>query len=179
MKQTPCIIGLLTLLWGIATHGQTVEPVTANQVPSAAQALSAWQDFRLDPLTRLDRTQPFLAFIRDSGQVHVVLNNNLLAWMYQPMDDALKATLYAAFLGGNMAAQLDTKRRGDDDDGDVAGMAAALDAYAQLRKVHPAFTLPVFEHLAKARSALQLAQAVQGIKAANESLLGEPAYHGD
>lgn len=164
MKQTRCIIGLLALLWGVAAHGQGAEPAAASPVPTAAQALSAWQDFRRDPLARLDRSQPFLAFIRDSGQVHIVLNNALLAWMYEPLNDALKATLYAAFLGGNMAAQLEAKRSGDDDD--AAGMAAALDAYAQLRKTHPAFTLPVFEHLAKARAEQRLAQAVQDIKAA-------------
>ena len=165
MNQVVIVLGLLALLSSAASDAQSDEPaaaapaVSTTKVPTAAQALAAWQDFRTNPLTRLDRTQPFLDFIRDSGQVHIVLNNNLLAWMYQPMDDALKATLYAAFLGGNMAAQLDTRKSSDSDD--VAGMAAALDAYGQVRKAHPDFQLPLFERLATARVEQRLAAAVE------------------
>ena len=167
-------LGALVMLWGMTSHAQSAAPATepaaivnTTKVPSAAQALAAWQDFRVDPLARLDRTQPFLGFIRDSGQVHIVLNNNLLAWMYQAMDDALKATLYAAFLGGDMAAQLENRHSGGSDN--VAGMTAALDAYANVRKTHPDFQLPMFERLASARAQQRLAAAVKAIEAAEES----------
>ena len=163
----------LVMLWAVASHAQspassTAPAVVANssKAPTAAQALAAWQDFRVDPLARLDRTAPFLDFIRDSGQVHIVLNNNLLAWMYQAMDDALKATLYAAFLGGNMAAQLETPHSAGSDN--VAGMAAALDAYGHVRKTHPDFQLPMFERLASARAEQRLAAAVKAIEATEE-----------
>ncbi len=163
----------LVMLWAVASHAQSPAPSTApavvansSKVPTAAQALAAWQNFRVDPLARLDRTAPFLDFIRDSGQVHIVLNNNLLAWMYQAMDDALKATLYAAFLGGNMAAQLENRHSGGSDN--VAGMAAALDAYGHVRKTHPDFQLPMFERLASARAEQRLAAAVKAIEATEE-----------
>lgn len=174
MKQVVIALGALAMLCAVAGHAQSDEPaaaaaavVAAAKVPTAAQALAAWQDFRAEPLARLDRTPAFLDFIRDSGQVHMVLNNALLAWMYQPMDDALKATLYAAFLGGNMAAQLDTRESDDSDD--VAGMAAALDAYAQVRNAHPDFQVPLFERLATARAEQRLAAAVNDIEAADTS----------
>ncbi len=166
-------LGALVMLWSMTSHAQSPAPATEpaaivdTTVPSAAQALAAWQDFREDPLARLDRTQPFLDFIRDSGQVHIVLNNNLLAWMYQAMDDALKATLYAAFLGGYMAAQLETRHSDGSDN--VAGMAAALDTYGHVRKTHPDFQVPMFERLASARAQQRLAAVVKTIEAAEES----------
>lgn len=136
--------------------------LAAPKVPSAAEALAAWNEYRVEPLARLDKTQPFLDFIRDSGQVHIVLNNDLLAWMYQPMDNTVKAALYASFLGGNMAAQLASKQSGDN--ADVAGMDAALDAYAAARKAHLDFQLPLFERLSEARGKHNLAQAVKDIE---------------
>ncbi len=168
MKATQVVFGLFALFSSVIAQAESATAaagtmLAAPKVPTSAEALAAWQDFRADPLTRLDKTQPFLAFIRDSGQVHIVLNNSLLAWMYQPMDNTYKATLYAAFLGGNMAAQLAAKQSSDNDD--VAGMDAALDAYRELRKVHPDFQLPMFESLAKARSEQRLAQAVKDIEA--------------
>jgi hypothetical protein len=168
MKDTIVLLALLAMFGVNAVAAESDAPaagttVTAAKIPSASEALAAWDAFRADPLTRLDKTQPYLDFIRDSGQVHIVLNNDLLAWMYQPMDNSYKATLYAAFLGGNMAAQLAAKQSGDDDD--VAGMEAALDAYGALRKSHPDFQLPLFETLAKARAEQGLARAVKNIEA--------------
>ena len=57
-------LGALVMLWGVASYAQSPAPATApaavvdTTVPSAAQALAAWQDFREDPLARLDRTAP-------------------------------------------------------------------------------------------------------------------------
>lgn len=166
MKTIVVMLGLLALVSGLRAQAEPTAATTATllaapKVPTAAAALAAWQNFRADPLTRLDQTQPFLDFIRDSGQVHIVLNNSLLAWMYQPMDNTYKATLYAAFLGGNMAAQLAAQHSTDSDD--VAGMESALDAYAAVRQAHPDFQLPLFESLAKARREHRLAAAVKNI----------------
>lgn len=167
MKTTVAMMILVALCGAFDAGAQDAAPaagatVTAPKVPTAAEALAAWKDYRADPLARLDKTQPFLDFIRDSGQVHIVLNNDLLAWMYQPMDNTVKAALYASFLGGNMAAQLAAQKSSDDDD--VAGMDSALDAYAAARKAHPDFSLPLFENLARARSEQRLAQAVKDIE---------------
>ncbi len=168
IETTWVMFGLLAMLSGAAAQTESGAPAAATtlvapKVPTSDEALAAWNVFRAEPLTRLDKTQPFLDFIRDSGQVHIVLNNDLLAWMFQPMDNSYKATLYAAFLGGNMAAQLASKQSGDNDD--VAGMDAALDAYGALRKAHPDFHVPVFETLAKARASQHLSQAVKDIEA--------------
>lgn len=167
MNVKACLVIALAIFTGAAVHADDAPPaagatLSAPKVPSAAEALAAWNEYRVAPLARLDKTQPFLDFIRDSGQVHIVLNNDLLAWMYQPMDNTVKAALYASFLGGNMAAQLAAKKSGDNDD--VAGMDAALDAYAAARKAHADFELPLFERLAKARGEHKLAEAVKDIE---------------
>lgn len=167
MNLNRSLVMALVLLAGVTVQADEGAPaagatIAAPKVPSAAEALAAWNAYRVEPLARLDKTQPFLDFIRDSGQVHIVLNNDLLAWMYQPMDNTVKAALYASFLGGNMAAQLAARQSGDNDD--VAGMDAALDAYAAARKAHPDFQLPLFERLAKARGEQKLAEAVKDIE---------------
>lgn len=151
---------VFALLLGLAcsARAEPPAPTAPPRVPSAAEALAAWQAFREDPLARLDRTGPFLDFIRDSGAVHIVLNEKLLAWMYQPMEPARKATLYAAFLGGNMAEQLKNDASSARDD--VAGMESALDAYAALQKAHPDFSIATFDTLARARAEQRLAAAI-------------------
>ncbi len=156
MKPTLILVLIFGLVFG--ARAEPPAPAAPPRVPTAAEALAAWQAFREDPLARLDRTGPFLDFIRDSGAVHIVLNEKLLAWMYQPMEPARKATLYAAFLGGNMAEQLRNEASSERDD--VAGMESALDAYAALRKAHPDFSVAALDTLARARVEQRLAAAI-------------------
>ena len=169
-------IALMTMMVTMPATVHAVEPMPQDdapaavptgaapptKVPSADEARAAFAAFQADPLNRLDRTEPFLNFIRDSGQVHMVLNNDLLAWMYAPIDPNLKAVLYAAFLGGNMHAQLAHKDELSSGD-DVAGMTSALAAYAAIRAAHPDFKLPLFDQLASAQAAQQLDAAVSRI----------------
>lgn len=135
-------------------------------IPDAAQALSAFAVFNQDPFNRLDATTPFLEFIRSSGAIHIVLNEDLLAWMYADIDPHAKAVLYAAYLGGNMHDQL---TRAEADAADVAGMAVALRAYQAIRQQLTDFTLPLFEQLLAAEAAGELAAAVSNIVAGSTS----------
>ena len=148
---------LLALCLVLASACVHAEAPAEAPIPEATAALAAYESFMAAPLDRLEHTLPFLAFIRDSGAVHIVLNNDLLAWMYEPMDPAVKAALYAAFLGGNMAEQL---KAGSAGAADIAGMASALDVYAAVKQVHPDFRLAQFEQLAAARAADGLGAAV-------------------
>lgn len=158
---------LLALLPGLLTTPVTAEDAEPG-VPDAAAALAAWQAFAADPVTRLDRTRPFLDFIRGSGEVHIVLNENLLGWMHdQKLDPERKAVLYAGFLGANMAAQLARGAAGSDD---VAGMQGALDAYRALRARDDGFHLDVFDTLDAAAREGRLAVAVTKLSGAADSL---------
>lgn len=130
-------------------------------VPSPEAAMRAYDEFMADPPNRLDRTQPFLDFVKDSGAVHVLLNDQLLAWMYDPeIENATKAVLYAAFLGGNMQGQLAGNDTGNDD---IAAMASVLRAYAAVRKQNPEFAVALLEQLAQAERDGKLATAVNDI----------------
>ncbi len=140
--RTSFVCALWMLTAGACAAGQA-------RPPDAGLAIEAWNEFRSDPLHRLDRTQPFLDFISGSGEVHIVLNESLLGWMYEPIDPELKAVLYAAFLGANMASQIERGESGSDD---VAAMAGALDAYLAIRSARPGFELALFETLARARA---------------------------
>ncbi|MCB1746792.1 MAG: hypothetical protein KDK06_06435 [Gammaproteobacteria bacterium] len=153
--------------WSVALAAQSAPPAaTPPSVPDAATALAAWEAFAADPVARLDRTQPFLDFIRGSGEVHIVLNENLLAWMY---DDGLpperKAVLYAAFLGANMAAQLSRGEAGSDD---TAGMRGALAAYRALRGGDANFHLALFDRLDTAEKAGEFDAAVTALAGADD-----------
>jgi hypothetical protein len=135
-------------------------------IPSAAQALSAFAVFNQDPFNRLDATAPFLEFIRSSGEVHIVLNEHLLAWMYAEIDPHAKAVLYAAYLGGNMHDQLTLGEAGT---ADVAGMGAALLAYQAIRQQQTDFRLPLFEQLLAADATGEFAATVSNIGAGSAS----------
>jgi len=152
------LVFALVLLWVADSAAQAGAP----SVPDAQSALAAYAAFRAAPLDHLERSGPFLNYIRDSGAVHIVLDEDLLAWMYQPIDPTYKAALYAAYLGGNMAAQLAAGERGID--GDIDGMASALDVYALIRARDASFTLPVFDTLAQARSDGRFAATVRAVR---------------
>lgn len=118
-------------------------------MPDAAAALAAWQAFAADPPARLDRTGPFLEYIRNGGAVHIVLNEGVLGFMHGDLDDTRKAVLYAAFLGANMAAQLERGEPGSDN---LAAMTGTLAAYHALREADPTLEVPALEPFATAQA---------------------------
>jgi hypothetical protein len=159
------VIYWLVLIF-ISSLAQAQNPPIQPKIPTAEEALAAWELFRAEPLTRLDRTQPFIDFIRDSGQVHIVLNQALLGWMYEPIDAELKAVIYAAFLGSNMAAQLARgKAPGVEGGDDLAAISGALAAYSAVRTAHPTVTIALFEQLTEAERAGNLAATVANLAA--------------
>jgi hypothetical protein len=154
------MLRLLVLMWTLNAGHVHAEDALPYRIPSADEALTAFAKFSADPTARLDATGPFLDFIRSSGEVHIVLNDALLAWMYGDLDAHTKAVLYAAFLGGNMEGQL---RRGSTADDNVAGMRSALRAYAALKAQQPDFELALLQRLTDAEAAGGLASAVDRI----------------
>lgn len=125
---------------------------------SQADALEAWDRFRQAPEQHLDLATTFLRFMQ-GGSVHTVLRSDVLFWMYAPYPPDVQAVLYAAYMGGNLDSQLRGKRQGDDPE---AGIAAALDAWAGVKKTHPTLDIPRLDELAKARREGRLAAALDG-----------------
>lgn len=140
---------VLLLLTCFGAPRAPAEESGAAGVPDAATALAAWEAFAADPPARLDRTGPFLEYIRNGGAVHIVLNEGVLGFMHGDLDDTRKAVLYAAFLGANMAAQLERGELGSDN---LAAMTGTLAAYRALRAADPALEVPALEPFATAQA---------------------------
>ncbi|MEQ8492646.1 MAG: hypothetical protein RLW42_00345 [Gammaproteobacteria bacterium] len=163
MPRTPvsrlCSLLLCAFLLGLPTasvHAQQAAP--AADLPSADDALAAWHAFAADPPARLDRTGPFLAYIRNGGMVHIVLNEGLLGFMYdETLDEERKAVLYAVFLGANMAVQIERGESGSDN---LAGMRGTLAAYRALQANDAALEVAALEPFAAAAAAGTLPDAV-------------------
>lgn len=155
----------LVLTAALIAANAAAQPAPA--LPDADTALAAYRHFAADPVNRLESTRPFLDFIRSSGRVHIVLNEALLGWMYADISEEHKAVLYAAFLGGNMAGQLE---RADDSGGsdDLSGMRGALAAYVALRAAGHDLTVPLFETLNAAAQRGEFAGTVARIAADGE-----------
>lgn len=164
MKFTAYLAALCFALVGLTSAAENNE---AEDIPSATAALEAFDAFSANPYHNLDKTQTFLDFIRASGQVHIVLNETLLAWMYDDMPQHNKAVLYAAFLGGNMAGQLADDDASSNSD-NVGGMISALKAYAAIRAEDSEFSLPLFEQLAAAQSNGQLVAEIDKLTATSD-----------
>ncbi|MEQ8662564.1 MAG: hypothetical protein RLW62_17260 [Gammaproteobacteria bacterium] len=151
---------LLCLLLGLASAlpAAAAETTAADGMPTAQDALAAWRAFAADPPARLDRTGPFLDYIRNGGVVHIVLNDGLLGFMYDTaLDEPRKAVLYAAYLGANMASQLEREETGSDN---LAAMRGTLAAYRALQAEDATFAVSALEPFAQAEAAGALPAAV-------------------
>ena len=155
----PALFVACALWLGLAAAPQAqspdAPPAEAPRV-TAEQALAAWDTFRADPEHRLDVATTFLKFMQ-GGSVHTVLRSDVLFWMYAPYPPDVQAVLYAAYMGGNLDSQLRGKKDGDDPE---AGMAAALDAWAALKKTHPNVNIARLDELAAARQVGRLGAAL-------------------
>ena len=152
---------LLTCALWIGLTAHTNAQTAAGGAPAAPeitaeQALAAWDTFRNAPEQRLDVATTFLKFMQ-SGGVHTVLRSDVLFWMYAPYPQDVQAVLYAAYMGGNLDSQLRGKKAGDDQE---AGMAAALDAWATVKKTHPNLKIERLDKLETARRAGKLGAAL-------------------
>jgi len=150
-------ITLLLLVSLAAVRAPAQDAAEAN-APDADAALAAWEAFAADPPAHLDRTGPFLEYIRNGGAVHIVLNEGVLGFMHGDLDDTRKAVLYAAFLGANMAAQLERGEPGSDN---LAAMSGTLAAYRALRAADPTLEVPALEPFVTAQANGTLDAAVQ------------------
>ena len=151
---------LACLLW-LAPATQLLAQTAQAPAPdgpkiTAEQALAAWDTFRGAPEQHLDLATVFLKFMQ-AGAVHTVLRSDVLFWMYAPYPPDVQAVLYAAYMGGNLDSQLRGKKDGDDPE---AGMAAALDAWAGLKRSHEGLKIDRLDQLEAARQAGRLGAAL-------------------
>lgn len=125
-----------------------------------AEALAAYNSFNSDPIGNLEIAPTFLNFIKTDGEAHVVLYPALTAWMYENHEAEARAVLYAAYMGGNMNAQLVGESKSDDP---VKAMESVLAAYMQLKKKHAELSIPLLDSLEVEAQGGSLASAVEKI----------------
>lgn len=157
---------LAALLWcyasigpqALAADSQTAE--AAAPVPSATDALAAYDRFRAAPEQSLAEATTFLRYMQ-GGAVHTVLDDRLMFFMYRDLPPDVRAVLYAAYMGGNLESQLRTRKAGDDP---VAGMHGVLAAYAALRESRADLAIAELDTLATAAAAQRLPAAVEALR---------------
>ena len=123
-------------------------------------ALAAYNAFNQDPVNKLDVAPTFLKFIETDGEAHIVLDPTLTAWMYEDHVPEARAVLYAAYMGGNMNAQLLGLSNGDDP---IKGMESVLAAYAKLKMKYADLSIPMLDSLAADAQKTSLTAAIEKI----------------
>ncbi len=152
-------IALLLCLMTFCVWAEEAPPAATPTV-TAEQALAAYAKFKAAPEQNLNEAPTFLKFMQGGG-AHTVLESKLLFWMYQDYPPDVQAVLYAAYMGGNLEAQLVTAKQGDDP---AAGMQAVLAAYSALKSTHPTLTLPPLDELIAAQHEGRFAQALAAMR---------------
>ena len=94
------IVAIITVLM-LGTHVNAQQ--SRAELISRDQALAAYEKFQSDPVGNLQAAPHFIRFIETDGEVHIVLEPLLIRWMYEDYVPEVKAVLYAAYMGGNMA----------------------------------------------------------------------------
>jgi hypothetical protein len=147
------LCGLLMLLCSSVAAQQ-------EQLIHRAEAMTAYESFHADPVNKLDVAPTFLKFIETDGEAHIVLDPTLTAWMYEDHVAEARAVLYAAYMGGNMQAQLLGISDGDDP---IKGMESVLHAYGELKKKYVDLSIPLLDSLAADAASSSLADAINKI----------------
>lgn len=105
-----------------------------------AQAQEAIAHFFAHPSGKMPNPDlaAVLQFSQSSDQVDVKIDEAVLPWVREPKRDET-AVLLGAYLAGNVEAQLNAGRKGDQA---RAGLTRAFQVYEVLHKEHPDFTSP-------------------------------------
>ena len=157
---------VLTLMVApVAVAQQAANDMAAKGTPktelvSRENAITAYNSFNADPINNLNVAPTFLKFIETDGEAHVVLHPILTAWMYEDHEAEARAILYAAYMGGNMNAQLLDESAGDDP---VEAMRSVLIAYEKLKVKHERLSIPLLDSLQSHAANDTLADAIEKI----------------
>ena len=123
-------------------------------------ALAAMKSFLADPANGLEYATIFLKYVESHGDVHLVIDQRLIPWMYEDNPANMRAVLYSAYVAGNMQSQLLGASDGDDP---KAALSAALNAYESLRANDGNPEIDFFESLREARNNDNFAAAVEAL----------------
>ena len=136
------LAALLLLVLGTlpAAGAEPADPITK------AAVLKAIATFRREPASERGResAEVILRFANDSPDVLVTLSPQALPWTEETPPPREGRVLLAAFVAGNVRAQL---ARGAAKDDSLAGVEQVIETYRQLQRANPRLKIPSVEHL--------------------------------
>ena len=148
MIRLPLVfVAALLLGWGAMVTDAAAQPVSREEV------LKSIAVFQKEPSSPggFAAASTIQAFARHSEAVHISLSKAVIPWMKGPdaSDADTRKMLLAAYLAGNVEAQLKSGKAADDP---YAGWEQVLATYAQLLHINSAAKIPEVEGL-KSKSA--------------------------
>jgi hypothetical protein len=128
-----------------ATWGASASAV--EKVPTSQRCLQAIAAFAADPAgpRALDEGKIIIAFAQGNDAVTVNLDEKLAPFITDPLAAEVKARLLAAYVAGNVKAQLEKGKPGDQP---YPASLFLIKTYGQLKAADPRLSSPATEKLA-------------------------------
>lgn len=160
------IFPLLTL-FAVTAYSADDPPREPERTVARSEAVDALHTFQKEPLHNLEAASIFMTYVKEDGDVHVSMTDELVPWMRpeRPMPMRTRALLISAFVAGNFQSQLQDETQLDDT---AAGLSYTVEVYELLKKEDPSLNVPELEKLLAAKQNNELERAVEAmIRAAN------------
>ncbi len=156
-------LSFVLLLVVTATAAAQEEPRREpKQTVARSEAVDALRKFQQDPLNNLEAASVFMTYVKEDGDVHVSMTEELVPWMRpeQPYPARARALLLSAFVAGNFDSQLKDQSQLDDT---AAGLAYTVEVYETLKQEDPELEVPALENLVAAKKDDELQGAIQAM----------------
>ena len=129
--------------------GTNVQPVAKEPPVTKEQVLAAIEVLETNPASNegADAAGVVIRFARDSEAVKINFTPETFPWLRSDLlsrEDASRKILLGAFFGGNIRAQLNGQKAGDDL---YEGWVLALHAYREIQKKKPNIVVPEIDAL--------------------------------
>ena len=137
---------LLCLLLLTAAWGQTPSPA-----PAKGDVLKALQAFHAYPLAPLpnEHQRIIMAYALESSDVQMSIGPKECPWVTEKPESDWQSVLLAAYIAGNVEAQLKAGKPGDQPG---AGLTQVSEVYAKIRAKDPKYRSPGLEKLISRRA---------------------------
>lgn len=141
---------VLAVLLAAAVFASGGKTLAADQAVTKAQVLKAIDTFQKDPVSKegFAASTTIVAFAQKSPLVRISLSKTVVPWMKDKgaSDTDTRQILLAAYIAGNVSAQLKSGRPTDEI---YAGWEQVLNTYAQLLRINSAAKVEEVEDLKK------------------------------
>lgn len=134
-------------------------PREAKHTVARSDAVDALHRFQQDPLNNWEAAKIFMTFVKEDGDIHVSMPEELVPWMRDPnCPPWARALLLSAFVAGNFDAQLEDNSKLDDTE---AGLTYTVEVYEIMKQKHPDLDVAMLEKLVAAKQDNHLQSAVE------------------